>query len=53
MGLTPVMLALTRERWEHLALLAADPRVDLNATDREGRSLEEIWPRWALLVTFS
>ena len=49
MGVTPVMLALAislssarRKRWEHLEVLVADPRVDLDTTDRQGRSLEEV-----------
>merc|ERR1719234_1289093 len=48
MVVTPVMLALAislsrarRKRWEHLEVLVADPRVDLDTTDRQGRSLEE------------
>ena len=48
-GVTPVMLALgislssaRRKRWKHLALLVAEPRVDLDTTDRQGRSLEEL-----------
>ena len=45
MGVTPVMLALKRKRWKHLEVLAADPRVDLDTTDKEGRSLEEVGPR--------
>jgi len=40
-GDTPVMLAVRENRLEHLALLAADPRVDLDTTDKEGKSLEE------------
>ena len=55
-GATPVMLTVLPpsqvvdsrvlyDRLEHLAMLAADPRVDLDTTDREGRSLEEsgVW----------
>ena len=38
----PVMLAVCWCRLEHLALLVADPRVDLDTTDNEGRSLEEV-----------
>jgi len=40
-GDTPVMLAVRKNKFEHLALLAADPRVDLDTIDKEGRSLEE------------
>merc|ERR1712126_630331 len=45
-GATPVMLALKyyecgRTRLEHLAVLVADPRVDLDTTDKDGRSLEK------------
>ena len=46
-GATAVMLAVMMKRLESLALLAADPRVDLD-TDFEGRSLEEI-ARWLFL----
>ena len=41
-GDTPVMLAVRWNRLKHLELLAADPRVDLDTTDNEGRSLEEV-----------
>ena len=46
-GATPVMLAVISNKWnngimEHLKLLVADPRVDLDTTDKEGRSLEEV-----------
>ena len=43
-GATPVMLAVMNGsyRWQHLELLAADPRVDLDTTDVKGRSLEEV-----------
>ena len=44
-GDTAVMQALTGKRLEHLAVLIADPRVDLDITDREGRSLDEV-ARW-------
>ena len=44
-GFTPVMAAVRWNKLEHLALLAADPRVDLDTTDEEGRSLEEA-ARW-------
>ena len=45
-GATPVMWALgtwavNYDKLEHLALLAEDLRVDLDTTDKEGRSLEE------------
>jgi len=40
-GATPVMLAVKRNSLELRALLAADPRVDLDTTDKEGRSLEQ------------
>ena len=40
-GASPVMLAVIENRLKQLALLAADPRVDLDTTDKEGRSLEE------------
>ena len=51
-GVTPVMKAARWNRLEHLALLAADPRVDLDTTNKEGWSLEEVaW--WVLLVAFS
>ena len=36
------MWAVRLNKLEHLALLAADPRVDLETTDKEGRSLEEV-----------
>ena len=51
MGDTPVMLAVLYDRLEHLAVLAADLRVDLDTTDNEGRSLEEL-TRWASLLNF-
>ena len=41
-GVTPVMLAVLSNKLEHLELLAADPRVDLDTTDEDGRSLEEV-----------
>ena len=41
-GDTPVMRAVMLKKEEHLALLAADPRVDLETTEKEGRSLEEM-----------
>ena len=55
-GEAPVMLAAISDRGEELALLAADLRVDLDTTDEEGRSLEEV-TRWLfsywILVEFS
>ena len=39
-GDTPVMLAVKQNRLKPLEVLAADPRVDLDTTDKEGRSLE-------------
>ena len=52
-GRTPVMRAVRakgseavrRNRLEHLEVLVADPRVDLDSTDNEGRSIEELI-RW-------
>ena len=41
-GITPVMLAVISNKLEHLELLAADLRVDLDTTDEYGRSLEEV-----------
>ena len=41
-GDTPVMLAVVWNRLEHLEVLAADHRVDLDTTDKEGKSLEEV-----------
>jgi len=40
-GETPVMHAVIRKKKQHLALLIADLRVDMDTTDMEGRSLEE------------
>ena len=40
-GVTPVMMAMAMEKLEHIALLANDPRVDLDTTDERGKSLEE------------
>ena len=40
-GATPVMFAVMWNRLEQLELLAEDLRVDLDTTDKEGRSLEE------------
>ena len=50
-GDTPVMLAVRRNRLKQLELLAADLRVDLDTTDKWGKSLEEV-ARWAFLVAF-
>ena len=47
-GNTPVMRAVIEGRSEHLRVLADDLRVDLDTTDEEGRSLEEV-ARWAFL----
>jgi len=50
-GDTPVTLAVKQNSSKHLKVLAADPRVDLDTTDMEGRSLEEVatwW--WARLI---
>ena len=41
-GATPVMFAVMWNRLEHLEVLAADPRVDLDTTDNQGKSLEEV-----------
>jgi len=42
-GRTPVMLAVKmRNRLKHLEVLVADPRVDLDTTDKKGRSLEKV-----------
>ena len=41
-GFTPVMVAVVKDRLEHLAELVADLRVDLDTTDKEGRTLEEV-----------
>ena len=52
-GVTPVMwAAMQMNRLESLALLLADPRVDLGTTDKEGRSLKEV-ARWPFLSEFS
>ena len=45
---TPVMAAVMKNRLEELVLLISDLRVDLDTTDREGRSLEEA-ARWLFL----
>ena len=50
-GATPVMWAVMWNKLKHLALLAEDLRVDLDTTDKEGRSLEEV-ARWLFLVEF-
>ena len=44
-GETPVMFAVRWKRLKYVEMLAADPRVDLDTTDKEGRSLEEV-TRW-------
>ena len=41
-GVTPVMRAVIENSLEQLALLAADPRVDLETTDMRGRSLDHM-----------
>merc|ERR1711971_1423317 len=41
-GDTPVMLAVRKNRLKHVEVLAADPRVDLDTTDKKGRSLEKV-----------
>jgi len=41
-GRTPVMLAVKQNRLKHLEVLAADTRVDLDTTDKKGRSLEKV-----------
>ena len=51
-GGTPVLLAVIYNRLEHLALLVADPRVDLDTRGCEGRSLED-WARWLFLLESS
>ena len=51
-GATPLMWAARDGRLKPLAVLAADPRVDLYTIDKEGRSLEE-WTRWGFLVRFN
>ena len=48
-GRTPVMLAVKQNRLKHLEVLAADPRVDLDTTDKKGRSLEKV-ARWVFLL---
>ena len=49
-GNTPVMLAVKmKNRSKHMEVLVADPRVDLDTTDKEGRSLEEV-ARWLLML---
>ena len=50
-GSAPVMLAVRMNRLKHLEVLVADPRVDLDTTDKEGRSLEEVaLTRWLFLL---
>jgi len=41
-GDTPVMWAVKMNKLKHLKVLVADPRVDLDTTDKEGRSLEKV-----------
>ena len=41
-GATPVMVAAKKNKLEQLEILAADLRVDLETTDKEGRSLEQV-----------
>jgi len=41
-GDTPVMWAVVWDKLKHLEVLAADPRVDLDTTDKKGRSLEKV-----------
>ena len=41
-GATPVMVAAKKNKLKQLEILAADLRVDLETTDKEGRSLEEV-----------
>jgi len=48
-GDTPVMWAVKMNRLKHLKVLVADPRVDLDTTDKEGRSLEKV-ARWVFLL---
>ena len=45
-GATPVMWAVIKNQLELLAVLVAEMRVNLDTTDLEGRSLEEVarWP---------
>ena len=50
-GATPVMWAVKWDRLEHLALLADDPRVDLDTIDKEGRGLKQN-SRWVFLLEF-
>merc|ERR1712110_377919 len=39
---SPVMLAVKRHARKCLEMLATDPRVDLDTTDKDGRGLEEV-----------
>merc|ERR1712210_151002 len=41
-GYTPVMWAVKQNRLKHLEVMGADPRVDLDTTDKKGRSLEKV-----------
>ena len=46
-----VMHTVMWNKLKHLALLTADLRIDLDTTDKEGKSLEEV-ARWLFLVGF-
>ena len=52
-GATPVMVAAKKNKLEQLEILAADLRVDLETTDKEGRSLEERAPRYFAVLKLS
>ena len=54
-GYTPVMWAVVWNRLKHVEVLVADPRVDLDTTDNEGKSLEEVarWLFCCILVGYS
>jgi len=41
-GATPVMWAVTRNTLKDLEVLVADPRVDLDTTNKEGKSLKKV-----------
>jgi len=43
-GETPVMVAVKQNglKLKHLEMLVADPRIDLDTTDNQGKSLEEV-----------
>ena len=51
-GTRPVMVAVLKMN-TCLALLAVDLRVDLDLTDKEGRSLEERAPRYFAVLKLS